>query len=144
MDNQRRQANQDVIDALLNCSSSEEFNQILTAYHDHLDHDFLEVLDQRIAAIGGQDPRLEERLQALRSSLVQILDPRMQSYLVLIQQLMGCPTGEEERILRENSELVDQRFVELMDQVAEQLVDPALAGTLRQLAAQVQQALNEP
>lgn len=35
----------------------------------------------------------------------------MQAYLVLIQQLLNCPNGEEPQILNQSLELVDERFV---------------------------------
>jgi hypothetical protein len=38
-------------------------------------------------------------------------EQRVQAYLSLIQQLLACPSGEENQILNQSIELVDEGFV---------------------------------
>ncbi|MGL4498816.1 MAG: hypothetical protein ACRCU2_07105 [Planktothrix sp.] len=46
---------------------------------------------------------------------------RVQAYLSLIQELLGCPGGEELPILNRHLELVDEGFVQVCELVAAQL-----------------------
>jgi len=46
---------------------------------------------------------------------------RVQAYLSLIQELLECPSGEENDILNRHLELVDERFVQVCELVAAQL-----------------------
>ena len=43
---------------------------------------------------------------------------RQEQYFNLIDQLMRCPNGEEPNVLTENSELLDQGFIESLVQVS--------------------------
>ena len=64
----------------------------------------------------------------------------MQAYLSLIQELLDCPSGEENQILSQHPELIDGGFVQLCEQLAEELQSDGQennAGFLRNLAQQV-------
>lgn len=50
-------------------------------------------------------------------------EQRLQAYLELIQQLLACPSGEESAILEANSELVDAQLVQVMEAVAQRMVE---------------------
>lgn len=45
-------------------------------------------------------------------------ESRREQYFNLIDQLMRCPNGEEPKLLTENSELLDQGFIESLVQVS--------------------------
>lgn len=67
-------------------------------------------------------------------------EQRVQAYLSLIQELLDCPSGEENQILNQNLELLDGTFVQVCEQVAEQLQSDGQennAGFLRNLAQEV-------
>ncbi|WP_442786453.1 CHAT domain-containing protein [Leptothoe sp. PORK10 BA2] len=70
-------------------------------------------------------------------------EQRMQAYVGLIEQLPGCPQGEEAALLQAHGELVDAGLVEVMGQYADWLESQGNgnAGWLRQFAAQLAQAL---
>ena len=48
-------------------------------------------------------------------------EQRFQAYVGLIEQLLGCPQGQEAELLQANAELVDAGLVEAMAQVAADL-----------------------
>lgn len=65
---------------------------------------------------------------------------RLQSYINLIQQLLTCPSGEEWILLRQNEALVTPELVQVMEQVANQLVQQGNAQEakfLHNLAGQI-------
>jgi len=68
---------------------------------------------------------------------------RLQAYMGLIEQLLGCPQGQEEELLRANRELVDAGLLTVMEQVAALLEnqESSNAQWLRGLATQVAQTL---
>ncbi|CAC5341691.1 tetratricopeptide repeat protein [Planktothrix rubescens] len=67
-------------------------------------------------------------------------EQRLQAYLSLIQELLDCPSGEENQILNQHLELLDGAFVQVCEQKAEQLQSDGQennAGFLRHLAQRV-------
>ncbi len=70
-------------------------------------------------------------------------EQRMQTYVGLIEQLLGCPQGEEAELLQANAELVDAGLVVVLEQIADGLESQGNGNALwmRQLAAQLAQAL---
>ena len=70
-------------------------------------------------------------------------EQRFQAYTALIEQLLGCPQGQEAEILQAQDELVDAGLLAVMEQVAAYLESQGSsnAGWLRELAAQLAQAL---
>ncbi|WRH68279.1 MAG: hypothetical protein RSE13_08740 [Planktothrix sp. GU0601_MAG3] len=67
-------------------------------------------------------------------------EERLLAYLSLIQKLLDCPSGEENQILNQHQELLDGAFVQVCEQVAEQLQSHGQennAGFLRNLAQRV-------
>ncbi|MBD2326243.1 CHAT domain-containing protein [Alkalinema sp. FACHB-956] len=70
-------------------------------------------------------------------------EQRVQAYVGLIEELLGCPQGQEEAILQGKAELVDAGLVGVMGQYADLLEGQgnSNAGWLRQFAGQVAQAL---
>jgi hypothetical protein len=67
-------------------------------------------------------------------------EERIAAYLNLIQQLLACPSGEENQILNHHQELVDEGFVQMCEQKAAQLQEAGQgnqAEFLRNLAQQV-------
>ena len=72
-------------------------------------------------------------------------EQRVREYLNLIQELLGCPSGEELDVLQANAELVDADLISVMEQVAAQMAegDEEAAGFLQDLAAQLQEGFVE-
>jgi hypothetical protein len=72
-------------------------------------------------------------------------EQRLLAYLSLIQELLDCPSGEENQILNQHPELLDGAFVQVCEQMAEKLQSDGQennAGFLRNLAQQVGEYLN--
>jgi hypothetical protein len=67
-------------------------------------------------------------------------EQRVQAYVSLIQELFGCPSGEENDILNQSLELVDEGFVQVCELVAALLQEAGQenqAGFWRDLAQSV-------
>lgn len=65
---------------------------------------------------------------------------RLKAYVKLIQELLNCSSGEEVNLLRNNQDLVDLEFIEVMEQAAEKAEEEGednAATFLRDLAAQL-------
>jgi CHAT domain-containing protein len=72
-------------------------------------------------------------------------EERLLTYLSLIRELLNCPSGEKNQILNQHLELLDGAFVQLCEQLAEELQSDGVennAGFLRNLAQQVGEYLN--
>jgi len=70
-------------------------------------------------------------------------EQRFQAYMELIEQLLGCPQGQEAELLQANGSLVDAGLVEAMAQVAADLESQGRsnAGWLRGFAAQLAESM---
>ena len=71
-------------------------------------------------------------------------EQRMQAYVELIQQLLGCAQGEEAGLLQANAGLVDTGLVDVMWQYADRLEREGKSnavGWLRQFTGQLSQYL---
>jgi CHAT domain-containing protein/peptidoglycan hydrolase-like protein with peptidoglycan-binding domain len=70
-------------------------------------------------------------------------EQRMQAYVALIEQLLGCPQGQETALLQAHEELVDAGLLEAMEQVAAYLESQgnSNAGRLRGFVTQLAQVL---
>jgi CHAT domain-containing protein len=70
-------------------------------------------------------------------------EQRMQAYVGLIEQLLGCPQGEENALLQANAELVDAELIEVIGLVTEQMEGQENSNVvwLRQLALQISSKL---
>ncbi|MCF3570059.1 CHAT domain-containing protein [Planktothrix agardhii] len=72
-------------------------------------------------------------------------EERLLAYLSLIRELLNCPSGEKNQILNQHLELLDGAFVQLCEQLAEELQSDGVennAGFLRNLAQRVRKYLN--
>ncbi|WP_353121581.1 tetratricopeptide repeat protein, partial [Planktothrix agardhii] len=72
-------------------------------------------------------------------------EQRLLTYLSLIRELLDCPSGEENQILSQHLELFDEAFVQVCEQVAEQLQSDRQekkAGFLRNVAQGLGEYLN--
>jgi CHAT domain-containing protein len=72
-------------------------------------------------------------------------EQRQSDYLDLIQQLLGCPRGEEPKLLAANQHLLDAGFLQMCEQVALLLTEqqnPQAAAWLRDLVIQLAEAVN--
>ncbi|MCT7986144.1 CHAT domain-containing protein [Laspinema sp. A4] len=72
-------------------------------------------------------------------------EQRLQAYHNLIQQLLACPDGEKPQILNQAIKLVDEGFVQVCEQVAQQLRQAGEENQdqfLRSLAQQLGESLN--
>lgn len=70
-------------------------------------------------------------------------EQRLQAYVTLIEQLLGCPQGQEAELLQANAELLDADLLAVMEQFAAYLESQGdgNAGWLRGFAAQLAQAM---
>ena len=74
-------------------------------------------------------------------------EARLKAYLNLIQALLNCPSGEENQILQDNSELVDAGLVQVMQVVAENQREERnenIANFVTNLAVQIAKWLQSP
>lgn len=70
-------------------------------------------------------------------------EQRMQAYVQLIQQLLGCRQGQEDSLLQANAGLVDEDLVAVMGQYADWMENQgdSNAGWLRQFAGELARTL---
>jgi CHAT domain-containing protein/tetratricopeptide (TPR) repeat protein len=77
-------------------------------------------------------------------SVVAMDNQQVQSYIGLIEQLLGCPQGKESELLQANAELVDTELIKVMEQLAVSLESQGNSNNaewLRGFAAQLTQVL---
>ncbi len=151
MDDQRLSVYAELISKLLKCPSGEE-NTILNAHPELLDEGLVAAMQhysETLRQQGNSDAAafLENLGQQIAEFIRQGDSPqeppsaeRQQAHTDLIQQLLECQVGEEQRILEAHSELLDQGFLRMCEQVALGLVEQHNqqdAAWLRSFAAQL-------
>ena len=149
MDTQHLNTYLHLIEALLDCAKGEEW-LLLQQHEDLIDAELLTVMAQitdRLSAEGNAPAAkfLHYWTVQLTHLLQQntIKDPaqsRADSYLKLVQTLLGCSKGDEVAILSQHPDLVDEGLVYTMNQVAAQLAAKGSQDTaiyLKHLAAEV-------
>ena len=149
MDTQHLNTYLHLIEALLDCAKGEEW-LLLQQHEDLIDAELLTVMAQitdRLNAEGNAPAA--KFLHHWTVQLTHLLqqntneDPaasRADSYLKLIQTLLGCSKGDEVAILSQHPDLVDEGLVYTMNQVAAQLAAKGNQDTaiyLKHLAAEV-------
>ena len=149
MDTQHLNTYLHLIEALLDCAKGEEW-LLLQQHEDLIDAELLTVMAQitdRLNAEGNAPAA--KFLHYWTVQLTHLLqqntneDPaqsRADSYLKLIQTLLGCSKGDEVAILSQHPDLVDEGLVYTMNQVAAQLAAKGSQDTaiyLKHLAAEV-------
>ncbi|MGL5195880.1 MAG: hypothetical protein ACRC8Y_20030, partial [Chroococcales cyanobacterium] len=120
-----------LIQKLLDCPQGEEI-EILRKHKDLVDVQFLYILEQ--AADKAEEEGEENSAIFLRDLAEQLTlafkkapgmsnppgSDRTGAYLHLIEEILGCQTGEEvAMLLDKNYELVDRGFVKVLAQVAQ-------------------------
>lgn len=70
-------------------------------------------------------------------------EQRVQAYVELIEQLLGCPQGQEVEVLQARADLVDAELLEVMEQYADRMESQGNANTgwLRNCAGWLAKAL---
>jgi hypothetical protein len=146
-----------LIEALLQCAKGEEW-LLLQQHEELIDAELLAVMEQVTEQLNneGNTPaakflnywtaQLSHLLQQ-NSSTEASAENRAQSYLQLIQTILGCVKGDEVAILSQHPDLVDQGLVYTMNQVAAQLAAKGSQDTaiyLKHLAAEVNRVLLHP
>jgi hypothetical protein len=149
MDTQHLDTYLHLIEALLDCGKGEEW-LLLQQHEDLIDAELLTVMAQitdRLNAEGNAPAA--KFLHYWTVQLTHLLQQntnqhparsRADSYLKLIQTLLGCSKGDEVAILSQHPDLVDEGLVYTMNQVAAQLAAKGSQDTaiyLKHLAAEV-------
>ena len=139
-----------LIEALLQCAKGEEW-LLLQQHEELIDAELLTVMEQVTLQLNteGNVPaakflnywtaQLNHLLQQNPNTETSA-ENRSQSYLKLIQTLLGCSKGDEVAILSQHPDLVDEGLVYTMNQVAAQLAAKGSQDTaiyLKHLAAEV-------
>jgi hypothetical protein len=146
-----------LIESLLQCAKGEEW-LLLQQHEELIDAEFLTVMAQVTEQLNteGNLPAakfLHDWTEQLTHLLRQnthtetSAENRAQSYLKLIQTILGCVKGDEVAILSQHPDLVDQGLVYTMNQVAAQLAAKGSQDTaiyLKHLAAEVNRVLLHP
>jgi hypothetical protein len=146
-----------LIEALLQCAKGEEW-LLLQQHEELIDTEFLTVMEQVTEQLNteGNLPAakfLHYWTQQLTHLLQQntptetSAENRSQSYLKLIQTILGCEKGDEVAILSQHPDLMDEGLVYTMNQVAAQLAAKGNQDTaiyLKHLAAEVNRVLRHP
>jgi hypothetical protein len=143
-----------LIEALLQCSKGEEW-LLLQQHEELIDAELVAVMEQVTAQLNqeGNAPAAKF-LHYWTAQLTHLLqqnphpetstENRGQSYLNLIQTLLGCVKGDEVAILSQHPDLLDRGLVQTMNQVAAQLAAKGSQDTaiyLKHLAAEVNRVL---
>ncbi|VXD16712.1 CHAT domain-containing protein [Planktothrix paucivesiculata] len=130
MDEQRQNAYITLIHLLLSCSNSDEELELLKINTDLLDTGLIEVMEQTAAIMVAEGKleganylktvaaKLAASLASLSSSVLPKDEQRLNAYMNLINLVLRCPTGEEQKILNSHSDLIDSGLVEMILQVA--------------------------
>jgi hypothetical protein len=156
MDTRHINAYVSLIEALLQCAKGEEW-LLLQQHQDLVDAELLTVMTQvaeRLNAEGNAPAAKFLRYWAvqlthmLQQNTAQTpAEERSQSYLQLIQTLLGCAKGDEVAILSQHPELMDEGLVYTMKQVAAQLAaqgSQEIAIYLKHLAAEIHHGWLQP
>jgi hypothetical protein len=156
MDTRHLNAYVSLIEALLQCAKGEEW-LLLQQHQDLIDPELLTVMAQvaeRLNAEGNAPAAKFLRYWTLQ--LTHMLhqntaqtpaEDRSQSYVQLIQTLLGCAKGDEAAILSQHPELMDEGLVYTMKQVAAQLAaqgSQEVAIYLKHLAAEIHHGWLQP
>jgi hypothetical protein len=156
MDTRHINAYISLIEALLQCAKGEEW-LLLQQHQDLVDAELLTVMTQvaeRLNAEGNAPAAKFLRYWAVQ--LTHMLQQNTaqtpaedisQSYLQLIQTLLGCAKGDEAAILSQHPELMDEGLVYTMKQVAAQLAaqgSQEIAIYLKHLAAEIHHGWLQP
>jgi hypothetical protein len=151
MDDQRLSIYAELIYKLLKCPSGEE-NTILNAHSELLDEGLVAAMQHYSETLRQQgNSNAAAFLENLGQQIAEFVrkgdspqEPpsaeRQQAYKDLIQQLLACQVVEEQRILEAHSELLDQGFLRMCEQVALELAEQnnqQAAAWLRSFAAQL-------
>ena len=146
-----------LIEALLQCGKGEEW-LLLQQHEELIDTELLAVMEQVTEQLNNEGnvpaakflnywtAQLSHLLQQNPSSETST-ENRAQSYLKLIQTILGCVKGDEVAILSQHPDLVDEGLVYTMNQVAAQLAAKGSQDTaiyLKHLAAEVNRVLLHP
>ncbi len=149
MDTQHLNTYLHLIEALLDCAKGEEW-LLLQQHEDLINAELLTVMAQITEQLNAEgNAPAAKFLHHWTVQLTHLLqqntnqDPaqsRADSYLKLIQTLLGCSKGDEVAILSQHPDLVDEGLVYTMNQVAAQLAAKGNQDTaiyLKHLAAEV-------
>jgi hypothetical protein len=156
MDTRHLNAYVSLIEALLQCAKGEEW-LLLQQHQDLIDAELLTVMAQvaeRLNTEGNAPAAQFLRYWSLQLNRMLEQNPaqtpaesRSQSYLQLIQTLLGCAKGDEAAILSQHPELMDEGLVHTMKQVAAQLAaqgSQEIAIYLKHLAAEIHHGWLQP
>jgi hypothetical protein len=146
-----------LIEALLQCAKGEEW-LLLQQHEELIDAELLGVMAQVTEQLNneGNTPAAKflnywtvqlSHLLEQNPSTETSTENRAQSYLKLIQTILGCVKGDEVAILSQHPDLVDEGLVYTMNQVAAQLAAKGSQDTaiyLKHLAAEVNRVLLHP
>jgi hypothetical protein len=156
MDTRHLNAYVSLIEALLQCAKGEEW-LLLQQHQDLIDAELLTVMAQVAERLNaeGNAPAAKflrywtiQLTHMLQQNTAQTpAEDRSQSYLQLIQTLLGCAKGDEAAILSQHPELMDEGLVYTMKQVAAQLAAQGsqdIAIYLKHLAAEIHHGWLQP
>lgn len=147
-----------LIQELLNCPSGEEA-KLLRENQDLVDFEFLYVLEQaaeKAAREGEEDSAtflgdLARQLKLVFGQAAEMMNPdrgnRTAAYMKLIEAMLSCDRGEDVAVLlRDNQELVDRGFVQIIAQVAQLMTEKGekqSAAFLINVAYEISQLIEE-
>lgn len=139
-----------LIEALLHCAKGEEWS-LLQQHEELIDPELLTVMAQVVEQLKAEGNAAAAKfLHYWTVQLNHLLEQnatdrtssqsRAQSYLQLIETLLGCSKGDEVVILNQHPDLMDEGLIYMMNQVAAQLAAQGsqdIAVYLKHLAADV-------
>jgi hypothetical protein len=156
MDTRHLNAYVNLIEALLQCAKGEEW-LLLQQHQDLINTELLTVMVQVAERLNAEgNAPAAKFLHYWKSHLTHLLqhntaqtpaESRSQSYLQLIETLLGCAKGDEAAILSQHPELMDERLVYTMKQVAARLAAQGsqdIAIYLKHLAAEIHHGWLQP
>lgn len=136
MNEERLQAYQNLIQALITCPEGEEWD-LLQANQELVDSEFIRVIEQ--TAIAKDKAGEDDTANFLQDVLAEL--GHFQGYMELIEQLLNCDNEEAvESLLNANENLLDGVLVQSMLAVANDLLaqgDPENANFLMNLAGEL-------
>jgi hypothetical protein len=157
MDTRHLNASISLIEALLQCAKGEEW-LLLQQHEELIDAELLTVMAQVAERLNAEGNAAAAKfLHYWTVQLNHLLEQnatdqtpaksRAQSYLQLIETLLGCSKGDEAAILSQHPDLMDEGLIYTMNQVAAQLAAQGsqdIAIYLKHLAAEVNRVWLHP
>ncbi|MGB3906479.1 MAG: CpXC domain-containing protein [Anaerolineae bacterium] len=148
LDQEAKEALDRATDLLRQMLDSEDMKEAAEENLEQIDAAFLSVLDANIiAAAQAGEEEIAQKLKDLKEHVASLLEARLPPEIRLINQLLSTE-GQDERqgLLREHKDLINERFLKLMEAIVDDLraqMEESAAELLEETVKDVRAMLQE-